>query len=215
MKAIHIFCGILLLLTSKETRAQSTNVRFHTTQGDIDVMLYDDTPRHRDMFLTEIKKGTYKQAEFNRVIKDFVCQGGELDETILEREKLHSETKPLRFPSEILAKHFHKRGALGAGRDDNKEKAAYYSQLYFVVGKQYTDTQLDSLEDKRQIKIAPERRIVYKQQGGIPYLDGDYTVFGEVIKGLEIVEAINKVSTDAHDRPLEAQVFSIEVIKRK
>lgn len=215
MKAIHIFCGLLLLLASKETRAQSTSVRFHTTQGDIDVMLYDDTPRHRDMFLTEIKKGTYKQAEFNRVIKDFVCQGGELDETILRREQLHPETTPLRFPSEILAKHFHKRGVLGAGRDDNKEKAAYYSQLYFVVGKRYTDTQLDSLEDKRRIKIAPERRIVYKQQGGIPYLDGDYTVFGEVIKGLEIVEAINKVPTDVHDRPLEAQVFSIEVIKRK
>lgn len=194
-------------------RSQTTVLRFETSKGDIDVMLYDDTPQHRDMFLKEIKKGTYSQAEFNRVIRNFVCQGGELDETILERERQHPQKGALRFPAELKSNHFHKKGVLGAGRDDNPEKANYYSQIYLVQGRRYTENELDSLEKKRHISIPRERRSVYLREGGIPYLDGHYTVFGEIIKGLDILEAINKTPTDLHDKPIKPERFSIRIMR--
>ncbi|MBV8252609.1 MAG: peptidylprolyl isomerase [Chitinophaga sp.] len=206
---------LLLLLSGHLVQAQSVRVKFTTNYGNFTVMLYDETPKHRDMFLAEVKKGTYTHAHFNRVIKNFVIQGGELDDSILLREKQHPELGAPRFPAEIKPDLFHKRGTLGAGRDDNPAKASYFNQIYFTVGKKYTDAQLDSVEAKKHIKIPAAHREVYKTEGGIPRLDGDYTVFGEITEGYDVVEKISTLPTNKQDVPLLPVKFSVTVLKKK
>lgn len=213
MKRIILSISLVLLITL--VKAQSTFVRFVTNKGDITIMLYDETPKHRDMFLKGIKKGWYKNAEFNRVIKSFVSQGGELDDTILNREKRHPELGAKRFPAEIKPNLFHKKGALGAGRDDNPDKASYFTQIYLVVGKKQTDAQLDAIEQKKNRKILEAQRAIYKTIGGTPHLDQDYTVFGEIVEGMEVADAINAMATDKNDVPLSAVVFNPVVLSKK
>jgi cyclophilin family peptidyl-prolyl cis-trans isomerase len=202
-----LFCTLVL-------SAQSVHVLFETSKGNIRAMLYDETPKHRDMFLNAIKKGVYKNAEFNRVIKDFVSQGGELDDAILNREKRHPELGAKRFPAELKPTLFHKKGALGAGRDDNPDKSSFFSQIYLVSGKIRTDAQLDTTEKKKNRKIPAAQREVYKTIGGIPYLDQDYTIFGEITEGMEVADAINTVATNKEDVPLTSVIFNIRVIKK-
>ncbi|TKC09707.1 peptidylprolyl isomerase [Pedobacter frigoris] len=203
------------VLTTITVKSQSAFVRFETNKGNITVMLYDKTPKHRDMFLKSVKQGLYKNAEFNRVIKAFVSQGGELDDTILNREKRHPELGTKRFPAEIKPGVFHKKGTLGAGRDDNPEKASYFSQLYFVVGKVQTDAQLDAVELKKKKKFSAAEREIYKTIGGTPHLDGDYTIFGEIVAGMDVADAINAVATNKDDVPLSPVVFNVVVISKK
>jgi cyclophilin family peptidyl-prolyl cis-trans isomerase len=210
----RIILSLSLILSITLAKAQSTFVRFVTNKGDITIMLYDETPKHRDMFLMGIKKGWYKNAEFNRVIKSFVSQGGELDDTILNREKQHPELGAKRFPAEIKPNLFHKKGALGAGRDDNADKASYFTQIYLVVGKKQTDAQLDAVEQKKNRKIPAAQRAIYKTLGGTPHLDQDYTVFGEIVEGIEVADAINAVATDKNDVPLSAVVFNPVVLSK-
>jgi len=203
-----------LLLCTFVLSGQSVYVLFETSKGSIRVMLYDETPKHRDMFLKTIKKGAYKNAEFNRVIKGFVSQGGELDDTILNREKRHPELGAKRFPAELKPTLFHKKGALGAGRDDNPDKSSYFTQIYLVSGKVQTDAQLDATEKKKNRKIPTAQREVYKTIGGIPYLDQDYTIFGEIVEGMEVADAINAVATNKDDVPLTPVIFNIRVIRK-
>ncbi len=206
---------LLLLIFALITNAQSTYVRLITNKGNITLLLYDKTPKHRDMFLQAIKKGLYNKAQFNRVIKSFVSQGGELDETILEREKLHPELPIQRLAAEITPILFHKKGALGAGRNDNPEKSSYFSQIYLVVGKPQTDEQLDALEKKKDIKFSPSQRTTYKTLGGTPHLDNDYTIFGEIIEGMNVADAINNVTTNRNDLPLVPVTFKAVVLSKK
>lgn len=207
--------SLLLLLSAFIADAQSAYVRLVTNKGNITLLLYDKTPKHRDMFLQTIKKGLYNNAQFNRVIKSFVSQGGELDETILEREKLHPERPIQRLAAEITPTLFHKKGALGAGRNDNPEKSSYLTQIYLVVGKPQTDEQLDALEKKKGIKFSASQRTVYKTLGGTPHLDNDYTIFGEVVEGMDVADAINSVATDKNDLPLEPVTFKPVILTKK
>ena len=206
---------LVIIFLAIASHAQSTFVRFETKQGNILVMLYDETPRHKQMFLDQIKKGTYKKAEFNRVIKDFVNQGGELDDSILNREKRRPELGAPRFPAEIKPNLIHKRGTFGAGRDDNAEKASYFNQIYFVIGKKWTDELLDGVEKRTGRKISAVHREIYKTVGGTPHLDGDYTLFGEIVEGLEVADAINSVKTDKNDVPLSPVIFNVSVLSKK
>lgn len=178
-------------------------------------MLYDETPAHREMFLKAVKDGRYNRAAFNRVIKSFVSQGGELDDTILNREKQFPELGAKRLPAEIRQGLFHKKGALGAGRDDNPDKASYFTQIYFVAGKPQTDAQLDAIEQKKGRAIPASQRAVYKSIGGTPHLDQDYTLFGEIVEGMDVADAINAVATDKNDVPLEAVTFSTVILSKQ
>ncbi|MES2826950.1 MAG: peptidylprolyl isomerase [Bacteroidota bacterium] len=213
MRTLAAICFLLFLCFSG--KSQNAFVRLETNKGNIILMLYDATPKHKAMFLKEVKKGTYNKAQFNRVIKDFVSQAGELDEPILAREKLHPELKPKRLPAELDTTIIHKKGALGAGRDDNPEKGSYFNQIYLVAGKILTDAELDAVEKKTGRKISAPHRAVYKTFGGIPRLDMDYTIFGEVIEGLEIADIINKEKTNKGDVPASPVIFSATVLSRK
>lgn len=213
MKIFGLSFVLVLLITF--AKAQTFFVNFATNKGNITVMLYDETPQHRAMFLDAIKHGIYKDAEFNRVIKSFVSQGGQLDDTILNLEKRDPKHLAPRLPAEIKPLLFHKKGALGAGRDDNPQKASYYSQIYLVEGKKQTDAQLDAIELKKNRKIPAAQREVYKTIGGTPHLDQDYTVFGEIVAGMEVAEAINQVATDKNDVPLSPVVFNATVLSKQ
>jgi len=207
--------SFLLLTIAFASAAQTNYVQISTVKGNIIVMLYDETPKHRDNFLKVIRNGTFKDMEFNRVIKGFVSQGGELDETILDREKLHPSAPLARIAAEIKPEFYHKKGALGAGRNDNPEKSSYLDQIYLVEGKKQTDAQLDLIETKTGRRFSAVQRHTYKTIGGTPGLDGDYTIFGEIVSGLSVAETINSVATQPNDRPRSPVGFKLHILTKK
>ncbi|MBL7746281.1 MAG: peptidylprolyl isomerase [Chitinophagaceae bacterium] len=198
------------------------DVLLQTSLGDMVVRLSDSTPLHRDNFLKLVKTGYYDSVLFHRVIKNFMIQGGDPD------SKAATPGKPLgnggpsyRIPAEFNPALFHKKGVLAAARDNNPEKASSGSQFYIVHGKTFTDTELSDLETQRMQgrKIPTDHREVYKTIGGAPHLDMTYTVFGEVIKGIEVVDKIASVQTSRgadRDRPVQdVRILKAKLIKRK
>jgi len=206
---IHVLLAILFILTTS-VRAQTHKLMFETPFGSFKVVLYDYTPKHRDLILYALKTDVYKEAFFNRVIEHFVVQGGEHDIDIEKREAVDPTHQKPRLAPEFDDKAFHKTGALGAGRDNNPEKASFLNQIYFVVGKPVTAADLDDLEKKKNIKYTQEQRKTYLQTGGQPRLDKDYTVFGEVYEGLDVLMRIGKVETDEEDFPIQKIPFTIK-----
>ena len=197
------------------------DVLLQTSFGDIILRLSDSTPLHRDNFLKLAKTGFYDSVLFHRVISKFMIQGGDPGSKMAKPgELLGNGGPPYKVPAEIRQTLFHKKGVLGAARSDNPEKASNGSQFYIVQGKIFTDAGLDSVETyrlKRKIPIA--QREVYKTVGGTPHLDQTYTVYGEVVKGLDVVEKISLVLTSKgtdRDRPLQdVKIIKAKLIKRK
>lgn len=189
-------------------------VLFQTTKGDIKLLLYKETPRHKNNFMKLVREGFFDGTLFHRVIANFMIQGG--DSTTRHArpgEPAGLFSPDYTIPAEILyPKFFHKRGALAAAREgdaDNPERASSASQFYIVYGDTYTNAQLDHVQEKLdvstqgKVKLTPAVRDYYRLHGGTPHLDGQYTVFGEVEEGLDVVRDIDSVKTDAASRPLE------------
>lgn len=210
MKRISIL--ILLFLVQTTVIAQSKKVLFETNYGSFKVVLYDFTPHHQQLFLDAIKDDVYKDAFFNRIIEGFVVQGGMHDDEIAQREVGLPENEKKRLPAEFDSRAIHKIGVLGAGRDVNEQKASFLNQIYFVVGKKVTQEDLDAVQTKKGITYTAEQQDQYLNNGGLPRLDGDYTVFGEVYEGYDVLEQISKVRTNVKDAPLQAVSFSVSEI---
>lgn len=175
------------------------------------VRLYDETPLHRDNFLHLASEGYYDGTLFHRVIRDFMIQGGDPESKGAPAgQPLGTGGPGYNIPAEIVYPQlFHKRGVLSAARQSdqvNPEKASSGSQFYIVWGKRQNAADIrrvrGTLEEKG-ITLTPIMVDDYEMRGGTPHLDGQYTVFGEVIEGLEVVGAIQGVKTDKNDRPLE------------
>lgn len=192
---------------------QSYKLLFKTDYGDFKVVLYDFTPKHKELMLKAVKNSVYKDALFNRIISGFVVQGGEHDVDIAQREANDPNGIKSRLAPEFDERAFHKLGALGAGRDNNPEKASFLNQIYFVVGDDVNESDLDKLVNKKGIKFTPEQRESYLRDGGLPRLDGDYTVFGEVVEGMQTLKVISQLATDENDYPLQKVKFKVTVIK--
>lgn len=202
------------LLTSLYSQAQSTTILLQTTKGDIVLTLYDETPKHRDNFLKLIKEKTLDSTLFHRVIKDFMIQGGDItSKNAGPLQQLGSGSLPYMIDAEIMAdKYFHKKGALAAARNNNPKKASSANQFYIVQGKQLTMAEIDKLKSAGK-RFSPAQIEAYTTLGGTPQLDGNYTVFGEVLSGFEIVDDISKVNTRAGDRPVEdIRILNITVL---
>jgi len=193
-----------------------------TNFGDIVLRLSDSTPLHRDNFLKLVKKGYYDSVLFHRVIYNFMIQAGDPNSKHAKPGQLLGGGGPgYRIPAEFRTTLFHKKGVIAAARDNNPEKASSGSQFYIVQGKIFSDAGLDSVEIFRLNgrKIPVEQREVYKTIGGTPHLDQSYTVFGEVVKGMDVVDKIAATPTSKSpdtDRPLEdVRIVKAKLIKRK
>lgn len=198
------------------------DVVLQTTAGDITLRLSDSTPLHRDNFIKLVKKGFYDSLLFHRVIREFMIQGGDPNsKAAAAGQALGNGSPGYTIPAEFRTTLFHKKGALAAARmgdNVNPSKASSGSQFYIVVGKLFTDGGLDSTETMQQNprKISTEHRAVYKTIGGTPHLDQAYTVFGEVVSGLDIVEKTSLTATGARNRPLkDIMISKALLVKRK
>ena len=255
----------------KEQTADTTSVRVavSTTAGDFTVLLYGDTPKHRDNFVRLVKESYYDSTLFHRVIKEFMIQAGDPDsKTAKPGQMLGAGGPDYKIDAEIVfPRHFHKRGVLAAARQGdqvNPKKQSSGSQFYIVTGRVLSDAEMAAMnaqmvnkqkqsifsrlagERRQQIielqrngdhaglqalqdeliklveaevaampapSVTPEMREAYTTVGGAPHLDGDYTVFGEVVDGMEVIDAIEKVATDRSDRPVEdVRVLSMKLL---
>ena len=198
----------LIFLFMMEIDAQKvTKVLIHTDLGDIKVALYNDTPKHRDNFVKLVKTGFYNGSIFHRVIKGFMVQGGGAPAGLPEMSD--------RVPAEFVPAHIHKKGALAAARQGdqvNPKKESSGSQFYIVQGSPVTAQQLDQFDQKRTVKYTPEQRKTYTTIGGTPFLDGDYTVFGEVIEGLDVIDKSAAVKTGGGDKPVKDIKMTVKVL---
>jgi cyclophilin family peptidyl-prolyl cis-trans isomerase len=186
---------------------KTTKVLIHTDMGDIKVALYNDTPKHRDNFVKLAKNGFYNGSIFHRVIKGFMIQGGGAPAGLPEMSD--------RVPAEFVPAHIHKKGALCAARQGdqvNPKKESSGSQFYIVQGQKATKEQLDQFDMKRVVKYTPEQRNAYMTVGGTPFLDGEYTVFGEVIEGMDVIDKIAATQTGPGDKPLKDIKMTMKVL---
>lgn len=239
-----------------------------TNFGTLIVQLYDETPLHRDNFVRLVKEGTYDSLQFHRIIQNFMVQAGDIrSKNATLTDTLGGSDLGYRIPAEIHLHLFHKKGALGAARTNNPERASSSTQFYIVQGRVQNDSLLqhnenrinqflashfatndpdnkpllDSLAAARKEKneelvktlsaqwneltktysrfdrytIPDAHREVYKALGGTPHLDQSYTVFGEVISGLEVIDALAGVETNRQDRPVvEVRILSMKILPK-
>ena len=213
MKA-HITTLLLLLAlcipaltaqTATDTLPAGRRVLVETSQGKFTLLLYDDTPLHQSAFLEHVRRGDYEGVLMHRVIAQFMVQGGNLSTRGATRDTdVSIDTLSTTIPAEIGTHHIHKRGALAAARtadEENPQRASSGSQFYIVTGTYYTDFDLDDIAAQREWDYTPEQREIYKLQGGTPWLDRQYTVFGEVIEGMRTITKIEDLPTDSANRP--------------
>jgi len=214
-----LFTLIILLATIGTAFAKAPKnqyVRIKTSYGECIIRLYNETPQHRDNFIKLAKKGFYDGTLFHRVIQDFMIQGGDPDsKNAKPGVELGNGDVGYTIPAEFRDSLFHKRGVLAAARDDNPKKASSGCQFYIVEGKRLTDAEIDA-QDKRSGHTTPEwERVYYRTIGGTPHLDANYTVYGEVVAGIDMVDMIAAVKKDANDRPLVDVPITVEVLSKK
>lgn len=253
---------------TKQNKPGDVLVEIKTTEGDLTVRLFGDTPRHRDNFVKLAKEGYYNGVLFHRVINEFMVQTGDPDSKTAPAGKMLGSGGPgYDIEAEIVyPTHFHKRGALAAARQGdqvNPERRSSGSQFYIVTGKAYNDSTLNQMERQLQMmqkqnifndlarehrdsimtlrrnrdqaglqalqdelvaitekeaaeapaRLTAEQREAYTTTGGTPHLDNQYTVFGEVVDGMDVIDKIEKVETDSHDRPLkDVKILSMRVL---
>ena len=207
MKKICLIICILLGMTA-QAQEKETLVLIKTTKGNITVKLYNDTPLHRDNFLKLINEGWYNNSPFHRVINNFMIQGGHNQDGSVD--------PGYTIPAEFRSNHIHKKGALAAARQGdhvNPKKASSGCQFYIVQGQVLTDAHIQMYQQRMGLTFTKEQIEAYTTVGGTPHLDGEYTVFGEVVEGLEIIDKIAKVKTGYMDVPVEAVTMTIEILK--
>lgn len=229
-----IFQSLLLLLLSFHLFAQKdstlkkkdrkSDVLLQTSMGDIVIRLSDSTPLHRDNFLKLVKVSFYDSILFHRVINHFMIQAGDPESKSAPSGKPLGNGGPgYTVPAEFRSTIFHKKGVIAAARmgdNVNPEKASSGSQFYLTQGRIFTDAGLDSVETYRlKRKIPAEQREVYKTIGGTPHLDQNYTVFGEVVEGSDVIDTIASVETSKGadlNRPIkDVRIIKAKLIKRK
>ena len=248
-----------------ENSEAKTYVLIETELGNMKVLLYNNTPKHKANFIKLVEEGFYDDLLFHRIIKGFMIQGGDPDSKGATQDQMLGNGSPgYTIPAEFVPENFHKKGALAAARLGDKmnpKKESSGSQFYFVQGKKYTEKDINSFEQhinnkKKQVlynkyfsgnpddlakmqefqekamfkqldslfesintkvnysevEISKEQREVYSQIGGTPFLDGEYTVFGEIVEGLEVLDKIANVEIGEHNRPKVNLKMKIKII---
>jgi cyclophilin family peptidyl-prolyl cis-trans isomerase len=192
-------------------------VEINTEFGMMTAVLYNNTPLHRDNFLKLVEEGFYNDLLFHRVIPGFMAQGGDPNSrNALPKRTLGLGSMPYELPAEIADTLAHTKGSLAMARrgdDGNPNKMSSGCQFYIVQGQKIGETQLSNMEQRKRFRYTMTTRKTYLETGGTPVLDREYTVFGKVIKGLDVIDKISAVTTDQNDRPETDIKMTIRVIK--
>jgi peptidyl-prolyl cis-trans isomerase B (cyclophilin B) len=213
MKKLLFMAMLLLCVLRMQAQEQRPVVTLLTDSGTIKIALYNETPLHRDNFLKLVREGFYDGVLFHRVIFGFMIQTGDSLSRHAEPGKLYGDGfyEKYKIPAEIrYPQLIHRRWSVAAAREGDEKNPQMESsmcQFYIVYGRRFNDDMLDEQQEKLdeytkgRIQMSPETREIYKKYGGTPHLDGQYTVFGEVIDGRDVVDKIQRVDTDANARP--------------
>ena len=206
-------------------QTSTTEVLLETTEGNIRIALYDETPLHRDNFLKLTRMHVYDSLLFHRVIKGFMIQSGDTNSKNAKpgQQLGTGDFDYTQEPEFRLPQIFHRRGCVAMAREPdavNPEMRSSACQFYIVWGQRFSSAEIEKTQERLdtmthgRVKLTPEMIKVYKTVGGTPHLDGQYTVFGEVVEGLDVVERIQKADTDDFDRPfLDIRILRATVTK--
>ena len=220
----EIITCLLLLFCANVSAQERAEVELETTEGNIRIALFNETPQHRDNFMKLVRMQFYDSLLVHRVIKDFMIQGGDLTSRHAKSGQLlgAGELDYTTEPEFRLPQIYHRRGAVAAARESdrvNPERRSGAAQFYIVWGKIYDDRRLAQVQARLdsatngQVKLTPEMMETYKTVGGTPHLDGQYTVFGEVTEGLDVVNHIQQMDTDKNDRPTkDVRILRVRII---
>jgi len=266
LKIIIFFSPLLFFSCTSSDKNENISLEMKTTMGDITILLYDDTPVHRDNFLKLVNSGFYNGISFHRVINNFMIQAGDPSTRSNSLPASADTLITYTIPAEIRSNRFHKRGAVAAAREGNMvnpDMRSSGTQFYIVQGTKFTDNELneadqlinnnirqalfnkyikevkdsvalsgnslsdlevqelvsikmfDFLTSGNIYRIPEEQRDVYRQYGGVPRLDGTYTVFGEVVEGLDVVDKIAAATTDENDKPIsDIRIIEAKIVKK-
>lgn len=209
---ILVFLSSCVFIAKAQDAEKRIQVLLETDSGNIRIELYNETPMHRDNFVHKVREGVYDGVLFHRVISNFMIQTGDTCSRHAEPGQLLGETpESHKVPAEIrFPEIFHQRGSVAAAREPDDVNPAFESsefQFYIVWGRRMNDMMLDKVQDRLddntngRVKLTPELREAYFKYGGTPHLDGQYTVFGRVVEGMEVVDKIQWVDTDENNRP--------------
>jgi peptidyl-prolyl cis-trans isomerase B (cyclophilin B) len=211
MKQNSLTIMLLLVLGIAAGNAQEDNrvkIKISTEYGDMVAVLYNETPQHRDNFVKLVKEGWYEASPFHRVIKDFMIQGG---------QNADGRVSPgYTIPAEFSTDLYHKKGALAAARQGdqvNPMKESSGCQFYIVQGRLFDENSLFQMSQRSGFSYSDQAIKDYTTLGGTPHLDGAYTVFGEVISGLEVVDKIASVQTAEANKPVKDVTMTISIAK--
>ena len=200
---LFTFYFLTFMTISYSLNAQTYTIE--TSLGNIQVKLYEKTPLHKENFEKLIAEQFYDGVLFHRIIAGFMIQTGNGATKVTTDGKAAGVELNYTVAAEFVPEYFHKKGALAAARigdTANPEKRSSASQFYIVQGRAYTDAELDQIEKRMGIEFSEFQRGIYKTIGGTPFLDQNYTVFGEVVKGLDVVDAIAALPTKPGDVPV-------------
>lgn len=213
MKNILFGIFILVLLASCGGGEKVHYVEIETEFGNMKAELYNSTPEHRDNFIKLVKEEFYKDLLFHRIIQGFMVQGGDPQSRgAAPGQRLGTGGPGYTIPAEIGAPHY--KGTLAAARTggpSNPEKRSSGSQFYVVHGNQVNDQVLDNMQRTKGITYNEAQRKKYKELGGAISLDMDYTVFGELVSGIDVLDKIAAVQKDGSDRPLKDVKMNIRL----
>lgn len=196
--------------------AKNQKAVISTDFGDMTIILYDETPVHRDNFIKLASDGFFDGTLFHRVIKDFMIQGGDPESrSAAPNQPLGRGGPGYTLPAEFSPEFIHKKGALAAARQGdqmNPERRSSGSQFYIVQGKKVTPAELNTHASRTGAIYTTDQIRIYEEIGGTPFLDNQYTVFGEVIEGLEVIDQIANVQTGGGNRPVQDVKMTVRLI---
>lgn len=210
-KTVFFIVPVLMLVWLGACKEKEYQAIISTEFGEITILLYNTTPKHRDNFIKLVNEGFYDDLLFHRIIDQFMIQGGDpASKTAAAGEPLGTGGPGYEIDPEIGAPHL--RGALAAARTPNLEKKSSGSQFYIVTGRPVSERELDQIQIAKKITYNEAQRKLYIEQGGYPSLDMEYTVFGEVLAGMDVVDKISKVDKDQRNRPLKDVRMKIKML---
>lgn len=213
---LAVLCMLSVSVFAQKSSKKDEVVTIKTDMGTIRVILFDETPKHKANFLKLTKEKFYDGLLFHRVIDDFMIQGGDPNSRNAKPDDLLGKgDNGYKIPAEFSPKLFHQKGALAAARDNNPAKESSGCQFYIVQGRKWSKNDLNKQAARAARKLTDSQRKVYEEIGGTPHLDGSYTVFGQVIDGMEVIDKIGAVEKDERDRPEKDVSMKMSVKKMK